>query len=439
MGNAISKQNDNIIRLDIDWADVDNRNAALTLILNNPNKIIHLVLIGRRFSPILTHCVKDPLSPNLILEIWDESNDDGTPRCRYVSIHPKDLEPFIKQLDCEEKMWSFVDEILLQQINAAHLRAFLNQAGVDESRYRIYDGGLAKIAGLSHNVHSYEWMFKENNEDWSSYVPITAQKHTEFCAYYRGLSPDERIAYFRAYGTAIPPNMRQMLPLTEFTTFCNLPENSDKFIEIKVGGPATAVIETFKSDPLLAARVLLIIMMSGAWEGDLNLLKMCFNNAVDFPATIALINMFESGYFSNGNLIMITTETCKIGPFSPTYEKIMAIPVSTEHECAREAIASITKLWADLKRGAYQPQFDMLTLLDPEFMMTNMKLFEITVGMEGQNISIGSSVNMNMSIHIRSEALVMGYTLKVGAGAIYATGIEFTPDCYEWLIKFLVH
>ena len=91
------------------------------------------------------------------VEIYDDPADPSI--ARIVLVPPSKLGDYIKQARWEEGCWDKEEEDLLLQLNAAHLRSFLGAAGVMPWEYVLYNGGCAKLAGLSCHVHGYEFAF----------------------------------------------------------------------------------------------------------------------------------------------------------------------------------------------------------------------------------------------------------------------------------------
>lgn len=414
-----------IVLFCIDRPDPDNFISVQVYLLRHPDTVVHIVLVGRQFSPILTQMVFNPETTMFDLEIWE--ND----KPRIVSVLPKDLGPFVKQQAWEENYWSILDMELLLGIYAADLRSYLSTSGIDSSRYTIFHGEFAELAGISCHIHAYDHIFNKSS-DYSSYVPCSGEDHASACKTYRKLSTSERITHFRKIATRIQPAMRQLKPLSDFDEI--FAKNPLAPILVFVCSPCGSVVKIFKDRPEAAARVTYMSAMFGAWDGSKNILGMNFNNAVDLTATIDLIELYNKGHFPNSRFVISPTEACKNGPFTLTASSIRSLPAREEKVAARDLMAANVSQWTSLKR-VEQPLFDVTLLITPADMITHASLVPVTVqfGQGPITLTVGSRENMSMSIGMTAEPLNLNSPFPPG---MYSMGADvFQPTCAEAFLK----
>jgi hypothetical protein len=243
----------------------------------------------------------------------------------------------------------------------------LTAAGVAPWEYEVYHGGVAALAGLSCHVHTSEFEMLRHPNCSSFELTPGADLSNKWPVKWRSMSVQERKAHFHQRAAAPPPHLRALLPLASFTARCNEAidgaQTSRLPLALYVGSPMTAVHASFTHDPELRRRVAYCCAMSGAWDGGQNLLGCCFNNAVDYAASQAVC---QPGYFPNGRLLLVPTETCKLGPFTLTPETLAAMPLGPQSSSLKAGLKNVlvsdVQQWTDLKRGVAQPLFDVLTV-----------------------------------------------------------------------------
>jgi hypothetical protein len=350
-----------IERLDIDRVDCDNFFLALALLLRRRGKVsqfktrvnrftykwfgatffnvepLHIVLVGRPMSPLTSPAFFDEESKTFSLERLVKDGDDV--RATLWSV-PK---PVIREEPWEREFHDAEASELLLRYSAAQLRAFLFDAGVLPFEFVLYNGGVPPSAGLSCHTHSQDWFFNERADCWSSeFTPAAVLKRKE--RLWRDLSFDARKRLFEATVTAPSESMLSLRPLQAFERYCL---TNSAPIALYVGSPLTALAASFHVTPL-NLRVCYVAAMSGAWDGSLNLLGACFNNAVDWPSTQA----FFAPLFPKARIVLVPTETCKKGPFSVVPDDLPA-----------GIVASLVEQWYTLKRSVPQTLFDGVVVL----------------------------------------------------------------------------
>ena len=406
------KNKQTIERFDLDRPDPDNFAALLLKLLLRRRKTgapLHVVLVGRRFSSQFSHAVFDPVSKTFAMEILDDA-----PRIECAA----NLSGFVMQAPWEETLWNREEEELLIGLYAAQLRAFLNQAGVEPWEYELYHGGFPALAGLSSHLHAYDFEFLKD-ADCSSYALNSGKELATFAEEWRRMAPGERAHHFRTRALAPPEEMRRLLPLSAFSEACSMQPAE---IVLYVASPMTAVAATFCGDPGLAARVVRVQAMGGAWDGSKNLLGTCFNNAVDMGATIAAL-----GAFPRGVILLVPTETCKMGPFTLSAQEIEAMPADPDLIQARDVLAASIQQWTELKR-APQPLFDAVILFSMKELIEHAAVVPARVTF-GKNIhAIGTRFeDLGMTL---KNATAPGVPSSVGEVPGALTGASFPPGIY---------
>jgi hypothetical protein len=328
---------------------------------------LHVVLVGRRFSSRLSHMIFRPTKKCFELEVWDQkggktaAGEDAEAVPRLVEVPAAELGGWIKQQEWEEQWWDGDEEQALLGLHAAHLRACLRAAGVEAWEFDVYDGGCAALAGLSCHVHAYDFEFLRD-ADCSSFALVPGKDLAAGVGAWRALSVADRAAAFRAKALAPPKAMRRLRPLGDFSAACR--QNPSLPLSLLMGSPMTACAATFggdtRADAALRDRVVYVCAMSGAWDGNKNLLGCCFNNAVDYAATEACC---APGFFPRGRFVMVPTETCKMGPFTLTREHVASAAAHEDRRALQAVLRDDIGQWTDLKRGETQALFDAVPVL----------------------------------------------------------------------------
>ena len=438
-----------IERIDIDRLDPDNFIAAAVLLAQRKRlakrkllaqlkegrlssffgakDLLHIVIVGRRFSSKLSPAVFNTATNHFELEVCM----NGEPEI--VQVPPKELSKHIKQGKWEEACWNEEEEELLMAMNAADLRAFLKASGFKEKEdYVVYYGGVAQKAGLSCAVHSLEFEFVKDRQQFEL---TSAADLAKFNETWRLMTPEQRKAHFEERVCALTDEQTKMLHLNAFTSYCDSKPNAA--IKLYVASPLTAVAATFSNNADLAKRVTYVAAMSAAWDGSMNILGTCFNNAVDYDASKAC---FGEGMFPHARTLLVPTETCKMGPFTLSAETIRSLPGANDG--MRQAMANIVEQWTGIKRGVPQALFDVVTLLRLSDLVAHATIVpaEVTFGKNKYALgTIYEDLGMGLENKAKNEENIPG---KLTADSpfppgTYATEREFGPDCAAAFIAMI--
>jgi len=333
-------------------------------------------------------------------------------------------------------------------LHAAHLRAFLTASGVESWEYACYHGGIATLAGLSCHVHVCEFEFLRDPTCASFELTPGEDLLTEWPKQWRAMTVAERKAHFDQRAEAPPPHMSALLPLSAFTARCSeavtplsvdlttmatpaTQNDSDSVdsgkahsmstrlfppLALYIGSPITAIHATFSHDSALRDRVAYCCAMSGAWEGSENLLGCCFNNAVDYAASREVC---QSNYFSNGRLLLVPTETCKMGPFvltaerlkamaagSSTFSQVASAPLINKVTNLKANLVANVQQWTDLKRGVAQPLFDVLTIWELSKLLEHTAIVPTEVQF-GRNVYAPGTLYENLGVTLCNTNLTL--------------------------------
>lgn len=209
-----------------------------------------------------------------------------------------------------------------------------------------------------------------------------------------------------------------MNPISDFISFCEMFQDGTIEIKFFIGSPLTPMVYILQSDKI-KKNTTYIAAMSGAWNGEQNLLGMNFNNAVDYDASVFFFNLLQKKELPNAVCILSTTETCKNGPFTLTPDRIRNL--NFKNERSRELTASNIEQWANFKMGKTQPLYDVTILLSQEELKKNVSLIEVEVifdSSSSKKITIGSKKNISMNLFPKS-----------GTNVFATAENNFTPEC----------
>lgn len=297
---------------DVDWADVDNGAAVLSLAQclkkSGAKHPLHAFVSQRpftaEFAPAVVHTdssgnpsrtedkkLQFRVSPNADLSSYE--------------VHPSVI-PYVKEMKFEHDLHNKQDMEELNLFECAILKAQLSRAGLGESI--VCTSGVFECAGVSGNVHKLTWYMYDL--DGSVRSPDTYNNlHKEY--FQAGIGhTGARRKLFQDYTKPLvdlptPPDMEA------FFKYCR--QHPDDKIVVHCGGPLFLVRELAKHEDL-RIRVILIGAMFLAYDGQANLLGRNFNEGV---APVCAEEVFgEDGKqlhrsFPNARLVCIATETCK--------------------------------------------------------------------------------------------------------------------------------
>jgi hypothetical protein len=230
-------------------------------------------------------------------------------------------------------------------------------------------------------------------------------------AEYRNLDPAGRRALFERFHSASPKAMKAMRPLKDFGSRCRTTGDRTP-LALFLGAPLNSACNTFEGDRDLASRVVYAAAMSGSWDGSQNLLGLCFNNAVANSASRAL---FAPGFFPNGRILLVPTETCKGLPFSVDADTIKSMVTDLNSIGAKFAtvLSDDVRQWTDLKR-ALQPLFDIVTALPLTDLVEHAAVVETKVSFGKNTFAMGTiweDLGMTM-INVQGDISERGTTPK---------------------------
>jgi inosine-uridine nucleoside N-ribohydrolase len=431
-----------IERFDLDRPDPDNFAALLVRLgqrrskRHNKTNPLHVVLVGRRFSSKLSPAVLNAETGLMEIEVWEKEKE-----AKIVSVEPKEIGKYVKQAAWEAECWDEDEEELLMGLYAAHVRACLHDF-VEGDEYLLYHGGVARLAGLSSAVHSLDFEFLRDPK-CESFDLTPAADLASFNQTWRSMTEEERADHFLARACAPSEEQTKLLHLTAFTRFCMARPNVP--IKLTVASPLTAVATTFKNKPALAERVAYVAAMSGAWDGSQNLLGTCFNNAVDYEASKTCFggDLFPN-LFPNARILLVPTETCKMGPFALSAETIRSLTTqqnATQTQThTQKAMADGVEQWTGLKRGVPQALFDVVTLFPLTTFVAHAAIVPVKVTFGKNKYAEGTiyeDLGMGLTQATQNEndaSSVPEMPGKLSASSpfppgVYATERVFGPGC----------
>ena len=120
-----------------------------------------------------------------------------------------------------------------------------------------------------------------------------------------------------------------------------------------------------------------------------NLLGCCFNNAVDYEATKACCESVDQ-FFPNGRVLMVPTETCKMGPFTLTRELVESWPCRAAMRPLQTVLAEDIGQWTDMKRGEAQALFDAVTVMPLSDLAEHCALIQAVVVFGKNKFALGT-------------------------------------------------
>lgn len=325
--------------LDMDFTDVDNSTAMLTLqkaLTNCNNKHPLFVFVSVRkmsakLSPLQLHMgEKGPIK-----------TDQGKVQFKICNGNPNqyvltdNLGPILKEQAYESTFHSDRDMTALHNYAAAVL---VRQLKLQNPKNTTQVGTLGRfeIAGLSHNVHKLEWfMYNKNGTyrdgkdfktDSKKYFNIGIVDSENKNENKNETTPTEDVSK-TTNDDDLPENQREKLfhevlsdygteptsSLQEMYAYLRHADNANVPIVVHCAGPMFMLNELAKEKDL-AERVGKIGAMFLAHDGEANLLGRNFNEGVCPEMTEKLWGsdgQLIHATFPNAQVLCITTETCK--------------------------------------------------------------------------------------------------------------------------------
>lgn len=264
---ATIKLKQNIV-LFIDVPDIDNFIAALAVQkLFNP-EFLHIVLTGRP-----TNLKHECILPQEFISRLKSGES---------------ISSLLKRKSGEIDSTTDGRAVLID--GAARLSIFLQQCNINTKNLKIYDGGIAPSAPVSHSIHSRDFLFFDEKNR-----VITPESYYDRLEELNQMSPEDR-------RESILKNLKsyKMFSLAE------LEKLDPRHYTWLVGGPLTAVNQLYKRNIYPQK----LIMMGGAHdngkENSSNLFDNQFNFAADLDAVKELLCVPAPIAID-----LISTETCK--------------------------------------------------------------------------------------------------------------------------------
>ena len=437
-----------------DLTDFDNKAGASAFVkrCNKIGQVAHVALVGRRFSS--KNCPAFKTDDGLLeLETIVGGMKTST------LIPPQEIVQYLMQDETDSDSWDPDDEERLLGLYAAQLRWILNNLGlVEGEHYVLYCGGFASIAGLSRHAHCQDFAkllgginiqdpdvnFKDS---WASGPLVSSpDEMNAFKKFWHNLPLEDRGSYFKKIAEAPPANERHLAPMDEF--FKLHVQQSKPSIEVYSGGPLQSKpsIEVYSGGPLttlanfppeVSEHVKLIVAMSGAWNGSLNLLGTCFNNAVDIEATKVVLG----GKFSKAIIVNVPTETCKAGvTFTPTTARLAELLKDATPQKGVEILTKLHEQWTAIQHGKCAPLFDCVPLLPLKVLHENCGIVEVTVIFGKNQKGLGTmfeNIGMTFEVVQPGALELQPGALELLPGKIYATLPTVGPDMQEAFEKDL--
>jgi hypothetical protein len=340
---------------DVDWADVDNGIAVLTLghclKESGAKHRLHAFVSRRRmsaeFAPSILH-TDDAGEPILAEGDKVQFRVTTTENLSAYEVKPS-IVPYIKECDFECRTHDEQDMIDLGLFECAILKAQLTRFGLGKTS--IYQSGTFESAGLSGNVHKLTWYLYAH--DGSMRTPEAYfEDATKYFKEGIGQASERRKLfqeYIRPLQKVPPPGEYE-----DFFRYCR--EHPEDKIVVHCGGPLFLIRELAKQADL-RERVILVGAMFLSYDGAANLLGCNFNEGVAPVLTEEVFGEDGSQFhrdFPNAHLVCIATETCKsrslnFVPFENTLQH-------NAHDHDVKQMASLEAQRAlDIDKGSNQP------------------------------------------------------------------------------------
>jgi hypothetical protein len=416
-----------------DGTDADNAESVVLKagLISRKGCKLHIVITGRPFNSLWAAAIM--VEGQLQFEL------DG----EVVRVHPRDIGKYLVQSASD--VYNPEEAQLLLGLYAAHLRLILIKFGlVEGTHFEIYDGGIAKYAGVSHIVYYPDQMrnfggipfgdpdfnfegvdfathFSANNGKIATFSEITDFKNRWF-----ELSKELRPHIFRKIATAPPDHLRQLRPLSDLWT--TLRENPEGEIEFYGAGPATAIAET-PSD--IASRVSLFQAMSGTDNGSKNLLGGCYNDLVDYDAYKAISS---SSFFPNAMILYVPTDTvkCDCGAFTLTLDEFKKVG----DPAVMQDLYDIRSGWVLSNRGNDTPMFDSAAVLPVSAYFNHASITEVNIRF-GDNLYQKSGPFGNKGVFLDRVGKPLTDVSQMRRGRKYAVTSSVDASMKPYFIRLL--
>eukprot|EP00931_Biecheleriopsis_adriatica_P030674 TRINITY_DN18061_c0_g1_i1.p1 TRINITY_DN18061_c0_g1~~TRINITY_DN18061_c0_g1_i1.p1 ORF type:complete len:796 (-),score=132.57 TRINITY_DN18061_c0_g1_i1:85-2472(-) len=311
---------------DIDWADVDNGAAALSLAnclkKSGAKHPLHVFVSERRFTSEFAPFVvlKDETGKPIKTEVMTDEKGNPIQGLQFKVHTSEDLSafqvvpsivPFVKELDFEASTHNHQDMAELGSYECKILAMQLRRAGLGETV--VGCSGTFERAGLSGNLHKLTWLLYDYNGSVRS--PDAYRKDAEDYFQAGVGNSAARRDLFKGYinkGETGPlASIPDPVGLEAFFAYCR--EHLEEKIVVHCGGPLFLLRELAKQSDL-RERVILVGAMFLSYDGEANLLGMNFNEGVAVGCAREIFGEDGKKFhqsFPSARLLCVTTETCK--------------------------------------------------------------------------------------------------------------------------------
>lgn len=310
---------------DVDWADVDNGAAVLSLASclkqSGAKHVLHTFVSERRFSAEFAATVihKDDKGSPIMTEVMTDEKGAPILGLQFRVTTTEDLSsfevkpsiiPYVKEMDFERGIHNEQDMQQLANFECAILKTQLRRAGMGDTV--VCRSGTFETAGLSGNVHKLTWYLYDH--DGSVRRPDEYRQDADEYFHSGVGNSQARRKLFQDYTNVkrgLIGEAPQPSTIENFFEYCRkYPQ--DKIV-VHCGGPLF-LLRALAKQADLRERVILVGAMFLSYDGEANLLGMNFNEGVARGLTEELFGadgkqIHQS--FPKARLLCVTTETCK--------------------------------------------------------------------------------------------------------------------------------
>lgn len=245
------------------------------------------------------------------------------------------------------------------------LSMFLERHGIARDSFRIYNGGIAPVAPVSHRMHAREFLFDRGDLIDPSRPQGSIISSSE---YYKLVKQFDDIEDAKERANETLKLLRRKRHDTQFLPLTALLDCvGSRKLKLVVGGPTTAVRTLLSLDGAgqkIASQIIALHGMYGAWDnakpGSFNLFPNQFNVAADIEAAQDLLIHRRFGF----PMYFVPTETCKDKRLSVTPEMLKATLRTTKADLDGDgSIVKMYELWFNIQGRRPFFIFDMAPVL----------------------------------------------------------------------------
>eukprot|EP00930_Biecheleria_cincta_P088708 TRINITY_DN7795_c0_g2_i3.p1 TRINITY_DN7795_c0_g2~~TRINITY_DN7795_c0_g2_i3.p1 ORF type:complete len:877 (+),score=158.51 TRINITY_DN7795_c0_g2_i3:44-2674(+) len=329
---------------DIDWADVDNGAAALSLancLKNSGAKHpLHTFVSERRFTSEFAPSVvlKDENGKPIKTEVMTDANGNPIQGMQFKVITTGDLStykvvpsvlPYVKEMEFEAQTHCNQDMVDLGGFECAILSTQLKRAGLTDTI--VGRSGTFERAGLSGNVHKLTWYLYDHDGSVRSPEAYRTDADNYFqCGVGNAAMRRVRFKSYIAFRDGPLADAPEPVCMEAFFQYCR--KHPEDKIVVHCGGPLF-LLQRLAKEKDLCKRVILVGAMFLSYDGEANLLGMNFNEGVAVECAREVFG--DDGKqihrtFPNARVVCVTTETCKTPclafiPFQETEERMSRV------------------------------------------------------------------------------------------------------------------